>query len=64
MESKGGGKMSDITEKDGIKAIQFLQGVMNIEETEEQARAGWNGMSESEKVTTMQAYQVMKPKNE
>ncbi len=54
--------MKILNEEDGIKAIQFLQGVVNLKENEAQARAGWNRMSQSEKITTMEAYEVLKPK--
>lgn len=54
--------MENLNEKDGIKAIQFLQKVVNTEETEVQARAGWNGMSQSEKITTMEVYEMLKTK--
>jgi hypothetical protein len=47
------------TEK-GIKAIIFLQGTANIEEPEERARANWLAMSDAEKQTTMETYEMLK----
>lgn len=55
--------MKNLDEEDGIKAIQFLQEMNNIEETEAQARVGWNRMSQSEKETTMEVYERFKLKN-
>jgi hypothetical protein len=43
----------------GIKAIIALQKLTSIDETREQAEAGWDGMSEPEKRTTMQAYKEL-----
>jgi len=54
--------MRDLNEEDGIKAIQFLQKVVATDETVAQAKAGWNAMSESEQVTTMEVYEMLKPK--
>ena len=54
--------MKNLDEEDGIKAIQFLQGIANREETEIQARAGWNGMSQSEKESTIEVYEMLKSK--
>ena len=54
--------MKSLNEEDGIKAIQFLQGTVNLKETKVQARAGWNGMSESERRMTMEVYEMLKAK--
>jgi hypothetical protein len=48
-----------IEEENGIKAIQYLQGVVSIDESRDKALRGWRGMSEHEKVTTMHAYRIM-----
>lgn len=40
----------------GIKAIVYLQSLSGIEETEEQAKIGWNNMTESEQVFTVFLY--------
>ena len=45
-------------ESEGIKAIIYLQAMIGKEETEEQARAGWNGMTEDERSITMKAYDM------
>jgi hypothetical protein len=45
-------------EKLGIKMIQTLQGVVNIDESDEKALRGWRGMSESEKETTRVVYKM------
>jgi hypothetical protein len=50
-------KLDEETEK-GIEAIIYLQGMAGIEEPREKALAGWRGMSASERVTTMNAYQI------
>lgn len=55
--------MKNLNEEDGIKAIQFLQEMKNIEETEAQARTGWNRMSQSEKENTMKVYEMFKLRN-
>ena len=52
--------MKNLNEEDGIKAIQFLQGVANLKESRAQAKTGWNGMSESEKKTTIEVYEMLK----
>lgn len=49
-------------EAEGIKAIIYLQGLASITETEERARAGWAGMSDSERKITMETYEALKPK--
>ena len=54
-----GQKESGPSEEDGIKAIIALQGMMNIEETEEQARRGWQSMSASEKERTLETYRLV-----
>jgi len=46
-------------EKQGIEAIIYLQSLAGITETEEQARAGWRSMSDSEKQTTMFTYNLL-----
>lgn len=44
----------------GIEAIMYLQGAVDIEETRAQATTGWNGMSDSEKMTTLNVYDMLK----
>jgi len=55
--------MTELNEQDGIKAIQFLQRMASIEETEVQARTGWNRMSQFEKEKTMEVYEMLKLKS-
>lgn len=52
------------TEEEGINAIMILQGMVNTDETKEQAKAGWNAMSASEKETTEKVYLMVKPKGD
>ena len=47
------------SEADGIKAIQFLQKQVGIDETEADARVGWNAMSPSAQQQTMGVYASM-----
>ena len=57
-----GGGMSDeltLTEEQGIQAIIDLQGYADIEETRAQAKAGWAGMSESEKIQTERVHRML-----
>lgn len=49
-------------EKEGIKMIQFLQGMAEIKESHDKALSGWRSMSESEKTTTKHVYDLFKPK--
>lgn len=43
-------------EQEGVKAIQFLQNMVGITETDEDAIKGWRGMANWEKASTMAAY--------
>lgn len=45
-------------EKDGIQAVIFLQGVVDIVETEESAKAIWDGFNTSQKEQTETAYNI------
>jgi hypothetical protein len=47
-------------EKQGIKMIQFLQKQTGINESHEDALAGWRKMSEGEKATTERVYNMFK----
>ena len=48
-----------LTEERGIKAIIALQAVDGIVESEEQAKAGWNGMANWEKEQTEAAHKIV-----
>ena len=52
--------MTELTEdeRQGIEAIQFLQAMVGIDETAEDALAGWRKMSGDEKETTLFFYEV------
>jgi hypothetical protein len=43
----------------GARMIIALQGVADIEESMEEAKHGWLSMSESERQTTRQVYQML-----
>lgn len=47
-------------EQEGIKAVIYLQSLAGIEESEEDAKAGWNSMTGSEKRRTMEIYAMLK----
>jgi len=47
-------------EAEGIKAVIALQSMAGQVETEDQARAGWGKMSDSERQTTLEVYAAMK----
>lgn len=47
------------TEQEGVAAIKYLQGLADIPETDEQAKAGWNSFSEHQKEFTMNFYRDM-----
>lgn len=49
-----------MTEEEGIKAVIFLQGMVDIEETEEQAKEVWNNFKDWEKKSTENAYNIFK----
>jgi len=51
-----------LSDKEGIKAIIFLQSMGGTKETEEQAAAGWNSMKQWEKESTEKAYKLFAPK--
>lgn len=42
----------------GIKAIQFLQKLSGVDETEEQATKGWRRMTEEQRARTFAAFHV------
>jgi hypothetical protein len=48
-----------LDEEQGIKAIIALQAVGGDQETEEQAKEGWNRMSDTEKVSTEIAHRMV-----
>jgi len=48
-----------LTEELGIKAIIALQATAGVVETDVQAKAGWNAMSDSEKENTEAAHRVV-----
>jgi hypothetical protein len=50
----------DDDKKIGVKAIIFLQSMVGITETEEDAEKGWEGMTESEQETTLKTYEMFK----
>ncbi len=52
--------MKATAEESGIEAIIWLQKLANIEETEEQAREGWNAMNEEEKASTLAIFHLLK----
>ena len=43
-----------------IRAIVFLQHLIGVEETHEQAEAGWRGMSGWERQSTLDSYRRLK----
>ena len=45
------------TEEEGVKAIILLQSIIGVNETEEQAKIGWNKMSDMEKTFTQEIYE-------
>ena len=47
-------------ENEGIKAIIFLQSMAGIDESEEDAKKGWRGLSEAEREKTMEVYAMLK----
>lgn len=59
---KTGGHLAKLTrdEKQGIKAIQFLQAFADIDEPFDRALRNWRGMSETEKAQTLRTYQLLK----
>jgi len=46
-------------EERGIKAIIALQGLANVEESRDQARAGWRSMGDGAKQTTLKTYEMI-----
>jgi len=50
------------TEEEGIEAIKFLQGVVNIDEAYEQAKKGWDGMGRDNQKFTIDLYRRIKEK--
>jgi hypothetical protein len=53
------GKGEIMDEKEGIKAIIFLQSLAGIEETPEDAKIGWHQMSHREKCFTLALYRTL-----
>ena len=51
----------DETEDKGIEAIIFLQSLVGIVESREQATVGWRAMRDWEKASTMRTYRLLKP---
>lgn len=47
-----------MTEEEGIKAVIFLQGMVDIEETEASAKRIWDGFTNSQKEQTEDAYKI------
>lgn len=43
----------------GIKAIIYLQSLANIDESEDDARKGWQAMSDHEKEQTLAFYKMI-----
>lgn len=55
----------EMTDRDaGINAIIYLQAVVGIDETVEEAAAGWDKMTAAQKKQTMQAYSIMRGDND
>ena len=50
---------ADDAEKEGAKAIIFLQGLEGIEETEDSALEGWRRLCVRHKDQTMRAYLLL-----
>ncbi len=48
-----------LTDEFGVKAIIALQAAGGIEESEEQARAGWQGLSVNAKQSTEMAHGIV-----
>ena len=50
--------MTEITveEQQGIKAIQYLQSLVDIDESKEKASTGWRMMSKSQKELTLKVH--------
>lgn len=46
----------ELSEEDGIIAIQFLQGIAGIKETEEKARKAWQKMTPRHQAFTISFY--------
>lgn len=47
-------------DKDGIKAIIFLQEFAGIKESKDKALRGWRGMNAHEQEHTLKTYQMLK----
>lgn len=50
----------DDREKRGVKAIKFLQGMVNIQETDAQSIRGWSSMSQHEQDFTLEFFSKVK----
>lgn len=48
-------------EEEGVKAIQYLQKVVDIDESDEDALAGWRAMDEKQRQITMSWYNPIAP---
>ena len=46
-------------EEEGIKAIIHLQGMAEKDESRAQAQAGWRGMNEAERASTIRVYETI-----
>ena len=53
----------NVEEQQGIRAIQYLQSLVGIDESEEDALNGWKDMSKYEKQNTMAAYSALGGEN-
>lgn len=53
--------MEELTKEEqrGVEAIQYLQSMIAIDETTEEALAGWRAMSDDDQETTMVTYEFM-----
>lgn len=51
--------MTEFDSKEGVKAIMYLQNLVDIPETRAQATAGWNGMADWEKESTLDTYRML-----
>lgn len=51
--------MKDEQEAAGVKAIMEMQALAGINESEEEARAGWASLSEHERQRTLLAYDIV-----
>jgi hypothetical protein len=52
----------DAVVQEGMRAIQYLQSLAGIEESDEDARKGWALLTEREKEFTVELYKSLQPK--